>query len=484
MIDIIARGLAVRGRRRALLAAALRYSGPRDADPVMTTPPTVGAFAAASAIPGGVEWPAVTTSGDASGVLSDRFSFFGGNIQASGANYPDNLFVQSKAITRDGGVQGNGPFTVEFLFDGTQLEIGHKDGGAVFRVRVDGQLVSAEGHTTGNSGGRAYLPLTFATRGTRLITIENDNARFSGVVTGPGDTIHPSYAAKPRVIVVGDSFTEGAGASLSAATSWVRRAAHSLGWADMSASGVGSTGYLNPGPGGRVKFRDRIASDVIAFAPDVWVIAGGINDHGSYAAADIGAEASALFAQLRAALPDAVGVVVGPFWRNGVETIPASLLDTRDALKAAADAAGLLWVDLLEMPLDRAGMATTLAAPVAAGAASISLQALPPVRSTVEIGTGTSRERRVVTNVSGVGPFDVSLGAGLSYNHSAGDPARTVGGSLWTGTGNVGAPTGTGNSDLLVSGDGTHPSQAGHEAIGSAVASQLRRALIDAEARA
>jgi lysophospholipase L1-like esterase len=35
----------------------------------------------------------------------------------------------------------------------------------------------------------------------------------------------------------------------------------------------------------------------------------------------------------------------------------------------------------------------------------------------------------------------------------------------WTGTGNAGATTGSGNCDVFVSSDGTHPTAAGHDFI-------------------
>jgi hypothetical protein len=50
-----------------------------------------------------------------------------------------------------------------------------------------------------------------------------------------------------------------------------------------------------------------------------------------------------------------------------------------------------------------------------------------------------------------------------------------VGASLWTGAGHVGATTGEGNSDLIVGPDNVHPSQAGHDTIGLALATQIAR---------
>lgn len=72
----------------------------------------------------------------------------------------------------------------------------------------------------------------------------------------------------------------------------------------------------------------------------------------------------------------------------------------------------------------------------------------------------------------------VSLFAGITFDaivyalansHASGDVVTQVGNSLWSRVGRVGATTGSGNCDLLVSSDGTHPSPAGHAAIGRGV---------------
>jgi lysophospholipase L1-like esterase len=245
-----------------------------------------------------------------------------------------------------------------------------------------------------------------------------------------------------------------------------------MGWSDVWKSGVGGTGYLNAGTGGRTTFRGRVAADVIAYAPDVVIVAGGINDTSSSQAA-VQAEAALLFAQIRAGLPSALLVVVSPFWRNGVETFTSALLGVRDGVKAAAVEAGAVYLDVLELPIP-ATVSTTLAASAASGATTVSLVAPVPIRSTITIGQ--PHERRVVTALSGTGPYSATVAA-LASAHSSGEAVATVGPSLWTGTGKVGTTTGAGNSDLLVTSDGTHPTQAGHNLIGSVVARLLDAAL-------
>jgi hypothetical protein len=100
-----------------------------------------------------------------------------------------------------------------------------------------------------------------------------------------------------------------------------------------------------------------------------------------------------------------------------------SVWDTRDAIKAAALAAGAYFVDVLEMPIDitvATPLSTTLAASASASATTISVAAPVPIQSTIQIGTGSTSERRVVTNVSGGGPHTVTVKA-LTSAHSSGE---------------------------------------------------------------
>jgi lysophospholipase L1-like esterase len=449
-------------------------------DSVMASPPTIGAITTTSAA--AITW-SVNSQVAAGPIGYGNFTFRGcGNIVSLGSGSPDNIFVKAKHLTDP--VSTYAPFNVDFLFDGTYLEIRGKGAGGKARVRVDGQLISATPTTFTNDGSTYLLPLTFGARAVRRITVEADSSfAFGGVRTNATDTIVPAPVASPRCIVLGDSFTDGTGATAQP-TNWVRRFAEAMGWADTWASGLGGTGYLNPGSGGRVKFRDRVAADVIAYSPDVVIVAGGLNEvsgigAATYTASQLQTEAAALFTQIKAGLPNALLVVVSPFWRNGVETYNAAgagaLLAARDAIKTAAVAAGAIFLDVLELPL-AASVSTTLAASASSSATTVSLTDPVPIRSTIGIGSGGTYERRVVTALSGTGPYSATVAA-LTYAHNSAEAVATVGASLWTGTGKAGATTGAGNSDLIVISDGTHPSQAGHELIGSTLARMLDAAL-------
>jgi lysophospholipase L1-like esterase len=453
------------GRRRTL-------PRPSTVDQVMATAPTVGALATATAITNALWWPSV----ESGMVATDRFTYIGGgSFTAVGTTFPDYHVVRANSLTSTN--SATAPFSVEFWFDGTTLEINTKGGGRIV-TRVDDQLVSASPVVAPVDGTIKYLPLTFATRAWRRITVESNGVYFGGVRTGPNDTILPVEVRGPRCVVIGDSFTEGTGSD-AASMSWPHRMGRLLGWRDLWRSGVGGTGYLNPGSAGRVKFRDRLVNDVIAHAPDVVVWAGGINDYATYTASQIEAEAAACFQAVADALPGVVQIAVSPFWRGGPETFPATLLEARDAIRAAAVAKNVSFIDVLEIPLSAAPVAGVLTSAIANAATSFTSDVAFARGTAVEIGaaSGTERIRRLVTGVSGAGPYTHTVTGGMTP-FASGLGVRQVGRPLWSGSGRVGATTGSGNSDLIVSSDGTHPSQVGHEAIGTEVATQIASAVL------
>lgn len=458
--------------RAELLGRARELPRPAEANAVMANPPTVGAIAGATAIVGSVWLP--STEGGV--VAADRFTYFGaGEFEPVGAVFPDSQMVRSVSVTTT--TSATAPYSVEFWFDGTTLEINTKGITGRFTLRVDDQLVSAAPVVVAQDGAVKFIPVTFATRAWRRVTFESSGLVFGGVRIGPNDTVLPVDVRGPRVIVIGDSFTEGTGSDGST-LSWSRKMGRLLGWRDLWASGSGGTGYVATGVAGRVKFRDRIQSDVIDHEPDVVVWAGGINDP-TGAPATVGSEAQLCYEAVAAALPNTVQIVLSPFWRGGPETFPSGLLEVRDAIRAAAAAVStdlnpVHFIDLLEIPLSAAPIQGALTSAIANGATSFVTNVIIARGSVVEIGadSGSARIRRSITNITGSGPFTHTV-VGAMTPFASGTPIRQVGRGLWTGSGRVGATTGSGNSDLLVGNDNTHPTQAGHDAIAAAVASGI-----------
>jgi lysophospholipase L1-like esterase len=121
---------------------------------------------------------------------------------------------------------------------------------------------------------------------------------------------------------------------------------------DAWPSGVGGTGIVNNAGGldGKVKFRDRVSTDVIPFNPDVVVIAGGINDallaYDSRTLSEYRAEYDLLIEAIKTGLPAAKIVVLGPFSLQPPSSSNPSLAIIRDANQAAAQAAGVPFIDV------------------------------------------------------------------------------------------------------------------------------------------
>lgn len=265
---------------------------------------------------------------------ADRaFRYSGADARAAGASYPWESFFRSYGIT---GLYASLPYLVQFDTDASEFELLLLGTQGQYRVKVDGEYVSLNVSQGPPGDGNFYwLKLAFPDRLKRAILIEFAYQTFGGVAIKPSDQLlPPEKLLGPRCIVLGDSYTE-------PLVCYARRLDSLMSW-EVWNSGVGGTGYVNPGPSGRVKFGDRAHSDVIANHPDIVIVAGGINDN-SYLPEEVHNAALALYDQLLTNLPSAKIVVLGPWWPSGRPI--QSVLDTRDAIKQAALARGLAFID-------------------------------------------------------------------------------------------------------------------------------------------
>lgn len=146
-------------------------------------------------------------------------------------------------------------------------------------------------------------------------------------------TIHVSDA-RPRVAILGDSYTAGDGLDN-----------RKQGWAyqiGTELAGVGRTGFVNGGYCGNDTYGERAAA-VLALKPDTLIIQGGLND---WETPDkVQAAATSLLAKT-ASVPRVV--ILGPPdvpGRDGEAAVDS-------ALKAAADAAHVQYVSTLHWKLD------------------------------------------------------------------------------------------------------------------------------------
>jgi acyl-CoA thioesterase-1 len=173
-------------------------------------------------------------------------------------------------------------------------------------------------------------------------------AHAAGATTPPAGASAPAVAAAPRrrrapdAAILGDSYTAGANAS-SPAHGYAQLLAHRMGWRDVFIRGLPGSGYVERGVTGRSLH--ALIRRTVALQPRLVLVVAGHND----SRADPGRVAeSALadLAELRAGLPHARIVVVGPIWQ-GSELRPG-VAEVRDAVRAATrQVPRVSWIDPL-----------------------------------------------------------------------------------------------------------------------------------------
>lgn len=127
----------------------------------------------------------------------------------------------------------------------------------------------------------------------------------------------PPPTAKPLAVFIGDSYTQGAGATTDDKT-WVAQVATAMGWG-YDNLGRGSTGYLSTagadGCGYDVCHNyQQMSEAAIAAEPSVVVVAGGQNDFSAFGKdpAKVTTAIKATYTKLRKSLPKTRIIAVGP----------------------------------------------------------------------------------------------------------------------------------------------------------------------------
>ncbi|WJH39673.1 SGNH/GDSL hydrolase family protein [Aliirhizobium terrae] len=158
---------------------------------------------------------------------------------------------------------------------------------------------------------------------------------FSGITTSVlHDVWRPAGANPIRCIVAGDSFVEGTTSDgvpndVMGLSGLVNHMGWHLGLDDVWASGSGGTGWLRAN-GNRVALSDRFQRDVIDHAPDLAIIAMGVND-GEQNPGQVQTVVATWCAKFRQALPTSPLFIVAPWSPQG-----SGPLDIRTAIIAGA----------------------------------------------------------------------------------------------------------------------------------------------------
>ena len=155
----------------------------------------------------------------------------------------------------------------------------------------------------------------------------------------PATTTHLNLPAKPSVLLVGDSYSEGIGA-VPLRNGYAYKIAEPLGWT-LTLDGKGGSGYVNPTSYGAGIFADRLPRHP-ADAYDLVVLQGSSNDQ-RYTAPEVEANLTKTLRLVRERYPHAQVLMLGPTTPYGSPS--STLVRVNDQLKAAAVSCGAVFVD-------------------------------------------------------------------------------------------------------------------------------------------
>lgn len=480
--DLVARGLAAASSRSAstqALVSAIRNNGvfvqPTARLSANNTPVvTLGAAGAASTIN-------ASTAGQPNFLISDSkikwlagpTAFDAGTLTwlARGAWYGTGRAAQYAAI--------------EFNHTGTAFEFSCMGAfnAATNSARIVINDVAAVPINVPNDGSVRYVKFVFPVSATRRIRIEGASGKFRGINVVSTGEVTPTGRTYPLISVMGDSFAEGTGATLQMdgeAVALVR----ALG-GNIALGGVGGTGVLNPGSGGRVAWTDstRITdltmsgvTDALGnpIAPALGIVCMSMNDQGlastiwspfgsSFQAA-VNNRVWALIDAWNASNPGKPLIFFGPTWPTGDPVL--DIYRIRDATQEAcwgASGANVWFIDRTNpLTTQRSGANSFINTTGTTTSGSSSVTAIPSttgmfVGSAID-GNGITPGARIASIVSGTA---ITI-----------DPPATA-----TGTA-VALATRNTHASIYGVGDNTHPSQSGHNLDALWMAREARRLIL------
>jgi hypothetical protein len=266
------------------------------------------------------------TGGTGAFVLATSNNFAavrGSSYPSSGSNYFSGFYNSAGNAT-----------ACEFMTDAPYLAFDMEYTGGLalafwLTIEVDGRRLfdGTCAAITAISSPNGFLILDFRNTGIRkarrirlgtvqtIFNTTGSNCYFGRVLTTPADTIwYPQNPNRYRICMFGDSLIGFANASspLLPLFDWPSQFAALVGCDDISALGVGGTGFLNSA--GYFTYIQRVG-DIVAAAPDVVIINGAFNDSNAngYTSAQRQASMLLFLQALRAALPKVMIIMSGTF---------------------------------------------------------------------------------------------------------------------------------------------------------------------------
>lgn len=373
---------------------------------------------------------------------------------------------------------------IEFSHTGTDLELSLFGSFAAatgnLRVLVNDRIVTVQSLPSA-TGSHHFLRLTFPAAATRRIRIEGASGKFRGINVGAAAEITATGRTYPLISVMGDSFAEGTGAT------WLQDGqgaalVRALG-GRANLAGVGGTGLISPGTGGKVAWTEatRITDLTLAGVTDalgyptlaaLGIVMMSLSDVGAAAASwsafgasfqdAVNNRVGALIDAWQTANPGKPLVFFGPTWN--AESPALDIYRIRDAVQEAcwaAASANVWFIDRLAPgTLLRRGTRTSL------GVLGNTIVGSPIV-------TGLSSTLGVAAQ-SGLVCASIPAGARVQSVDTATQVTLDV---AATATATATSVTFLNDHAAMMTalpGDATNPSQAGHSLDALWMAGQLR----------
>lgn len=351
-----------------------------------------------------------------------------------------------------------------------------------FYVKIDGEYESL----TPVSESNLFRKYDLGSNGTRHVEIiAGSTSQTAFQVTKlriePTDTIIKAPVKGLKTILVGDSFSSNPNQN----AYWF---AEAMKWDNVWGSGVGGTGFIADSGGSAQNYSERLQHDVLQYSPDVVGFIGALNDS-SQSYNNLYEAVLSVLNRTIEALPNTMIFVVNTMSR-GVDLDTTENNRRTAVLKNVCERLGVLFIDLSNMPNESYTYSEVTRDAIITGAVNFRVDTnwavydasgQPFNGRTVVFGNAkdNTQEKHYVKSSQQNGAFvQLNLNGTMLQDWPAGTPITIQGTPYIVGTGYVGAVTGYGNSDLLVSSDGLHPENpAGNEALGYAIASSLINAI-------
>jgi lysophospholipase L1-like esterase len=240
------------------------------------------------------------------------------------------------------GAYGNPDQTVvngfEFGLNGNEVTICIPSTGASFNIQVDGGAPQA--FITDNYSGLLYFTMTFNSYANRLIRFEGGGPNIIDLEAPATNAIIPKVVAAKKILIVGDSFSDGAN-HVSPQDTFAYGYLKFHPNVDVWVDAVGGSGYCH-GIHTNDVFINRLVPWVFPHQFDAIIVTGGYNDGGTDSNTLYNA-ASLYYQTIRSHYPNAFLGVVLPF--NSLTPLPAGTTNAIYAIRAACRDNGLPFID-------------------------------------------------------------------------------------------------------------------------------------------